>query len=203
MHPVRLVRQPVQYAIRQHDDLDAHRTQTTLDLRPSVGGELSAAVSAGLKNDNARSSQNDATSRADMPAIVSQLIPALITRALITRLRLIAARNQFSNLESLPGSPSLHSAFNSDYGRVAPQLLARLAVGNLMPVGKITWDRAGHVTEPGRYIFTFGWLTITAADLKIWKQYPDATFTLVAQRTSEDSAGEEFRLGVFDVSPEV
>ncbi|MBI5261673.1 MAG: hypothetical protein HY852_07630 [Bradyrhizobium sp.] len=70
-----------------------------------------------------------------------------------------------------------------------------------MAVGKITWEKAGHVTEPGRYMFTFGWLTITAADLDIWKQYPHATFTLVAQRSSEDSAGDEFTLGAFDVSP--
>ena len=29
-------------------------------------------------------------------------------------------------------------------------------------VNKITWQRAGGVTEPGRYMFTFGWLTVTA-----------------------------------------
>ena len=31
-------------------------------------------------------------------------------------------------------------------------------------VDKITWDRVGRVTEPGRYMYTFGWLTITAVE---------------------------------------
>jgi len=46
-------------------------------------------------------------------------------------------------------------------------------------VNKITWQRAGGITEPGRYMFTFGWLTVTPDDLAIWKQFPDASFTLV------------------------
>ena len=46
-------------------------------------------------------------------------------------------------------------------------------------VNKITWQKAGGVTEPGRYMFTFGWLTVTADDLAVWKMYPDAAFTLV------------------------
>ena len=33
------------------------------------------------------------------------------------------------------------------------------------PVNKITWALAGRVTDPGRYMFKFGWLTITANDL--------------------------------------
>ncbi len=70
-----------------------------------------------------------------------------------------------------------------------------------MAVDKITWEKVGHVTEPGRYMFTFGWLTVTAGDLEIWKQYPRATFTLVAQPAAVDSPGEEYRLGAFDVSP--
>jgi hypothetical protein len=32
-------------------------------------------------------------------------------------------------------------------------------------------------TEPGRHMFKFGWLTVTAEDLAIWKQYPNAAFT--------------------------
>lgn len=72
-----------------------------------------------------------------------------------------------------------------------------------MAVDKITWDRVGRVTRPGRYIYTFGWLTITAGDLAIWKQYPQAAFTLLAQHPgSDDAIGEEFRLGAFDVGPE-
>src|SRR5204862_4158113 len=46
---------------------------------------------------------------------------------------------------------------------------ADLRSGDRMAVDKITWDRVGRVTEPGRYIYTFGWLTITAGDLDIWK----------------------------------
>jgi len=41
-------------------------------------------------------------------------------------------------------------------------------------VNKITWPQVGRVTEPGRYMFKFGWLTITANDLAVWKQYPAA-----------------------------
>ncbi|WP_246556513.1 hypothetical protein [Bradyrhizobium liaoningense] len=69
-------------------------------------------------------------------------------------------------------------------------------------VDKVTWDRVGRVTEPGRYMYTFGWLTITAGDLEIWKQYPQAAFTLLAQRGEpDDSISEEFYLGAFDIAP--
>lgn len=69
-------------------------------------------------------------------------------------------------------------------------------------VDKITWDRVGRVTEPGRYMYTFGWLTITAGDLEIWKLYPQAAFTLLAHPSEADaSPGEEFHLGAFDVAP--
>lgn len=71
-----------------------------------------------------------------------------------------------------------------------------------MPVNKITWERAGRVTEPGRYMYTFGWLTITAGDLDIWQHYPHAAFTLLAQGPSDDSMVEEFHLGAFDISPD-
>lgn len=70
-------------------------------------------------------------------------------------------------------------------------------------VDKITWDRVGRVTEPGRYMYTFGWLTITAGDLEIWRRYPQAAFTLLAQPSeSLESVGEEFHLGAFDVAPD-
>ena len=48
-----------------------------------------------------------------------------------------------------------------------------------MDVNKITWAQAGHVTDPGRYMFRFGWLTITADDLAVWRLYPNAAFTLI------------------------
>lgn len=71
-----------------------------------------------------------------------------------------------------------------------------------MPVNKITWERAGRVTEPGRYMYTFGWLTITAGDLDIWQHYPGAAFTLLSHSPSNDSESEEFHLGAFDISPD-
>jgi hypothetical protein len=73
-------------------------------------------------------------------------------------------------------------------------------------VNKITWQRAGGVTEPGRYMFTFGWLTVTADDLAVWKMYPDAAFTLVKLPGNKTDAldavvAEEFHLGAFELSP--
>jgi hypothetical protein len=70
-------------------------------------------------------------------------------------------------------------------------------------VNKITWPQVGRVTEPGRYMFIFGWLTITAEDLTVWKQYPNAAFTLVRAETAAVEAGEEvaeeYRLGTFEL----
>jgi hypothetical protein len=70
-----------------------------------------------------------------------------------------------------------------------------------MGVNKITWDGIGHVGAPGRYIYTFGWLTITAEDLAVWKRYPGAAFTLLALPPVDDTGGEEYHLGAFDPSP--
>jgi hypothetical protein len=70
---------------------------------------------------------------------------------------------------------------------------------------KINWAIAGRVSNPGRYMFRFGWLTITADDLAIWQAYPDAVSTLIRTLTSppaetdEEAVGEEFRLGTFDL----
>ena len=72
-------------------------------------------------------------------------------------------------------------------------------------VTKITWAQVGRVTDPGRYMFRFGWLTITANDLAIWQAYPNAAFTLIRTVKSppaegdEKPAGEEFRLGTFEL----
>lgn len=59
------------------------------------------------------------------------------------------------------------------------------------------------VTEPGRYMFKFGWLTVTAEDLAVWKAYPNAAFTLVRTATTIVEAGEEvaeeYRLGTFEL----
>jgi hypothetical protein len=76
---------------------------------------------------------------------------------------------------------------------------ARLG-GKRLAVNKITWQKAGRVSEPGRYMFTFGWLTIAAEDLAVWQQFPDAAFTLVPTATPTDGV-EEFRLGAFELGP--
>jgi hypothetical protein len=65
-------------------------------------------------------------------------------------------------------------------------------------VNKVTWQRAGRVTEPGRYMFRYGWLTITADDLAVWQQFPDASFTLVNLPSPPD-APEDFHLGAFEI----
>jgi hypothetical protein len=67
-------------------------------------------------------------------------------------------------------------------------------------VNRVTWQQVGHVTESGRYMFRFGWLTITAEDLAVWKQFPDASFALVktaAAAVTDET--EEFHLGVFEL----
>jgi hypothetical protein len=51
-------------------------------------------------------------------------------------------------------------------------------------------------------MFTFGWLTVTAEDLAVWEQFPNASFTLVKTPTAtdaEEEAGEEFHLGAFEL----
>ena len=68
-----------------------------------------------------------------------------------------------------------------------------------MPVNKVSWQQVGHVTEPGRYMFRFGWLTIAAEDLAVWQQFPDATFTLVQMPAGAADGMEEFHLGAFEV----
>jgi len=67
-------------------------------------------------------------------------------------------------------------------------------------VNKITWQQVGNVTAPGRYMFRFGWLTVTAEDLAVWEKFPDALFALVktAAVTATDEP-EEFHLGAFDL----
>jgi len=68
-----------------------------------------------------------------------------------------------------------------------------------MPINKITWDRIGRVTEPGRYKCFFGYLTVTREDIEVWARYPDATFTLIAATPTGAWLGEDYRLGAFDI----
>jgi hypothetical protein len=67
-----------------------------------------------------------------------------------------------------------------------------------LAVNKVTWAQVGRLTEPGRYMFRFGWLTVTPEDLAIWEQFPNAAFTLV-KTAAKDVIGEEFRLGTFEL----
>jgi hypothetical protein len=70
-----------------------------------------------------------------------------------------------------------------------------------LPINKLTWAQVGRVTDPGRYMFKSGWLTITADDLAIWQNYPNAAFTLL--RTSMETEAEtldEYRLGTFELN---
>jgi hypothetical protein len=46
-------------------------------------------------------------------------------------------------------------------------------------------------------MFRFGCLTISAEDLAVWEQHPNAAFTLV--RTATTDTGDEFRLGTFEL----
>ncbi|MET4034709.1 MULTISPECIES: hypothetical protein [unclassified Bradyrhizobium] len=68
-----------------------------------------------------------------------------------------------------------------------------------MRVNKINWDKIGRVTEPGRYKRFFGYLTVTSEDIEVWTRYPDATFTLLARPTTDQSLGEDYGLGAFDI----
>jgi hypothetical protein len=78
----------------------------------------------------------------------------------------------------------------------------------LLRVNKVTWQQVGHVTDPGRYMFRFGWLTIVSDDLAIWTRFPDTSFTLVqmsAPALSDDTDEaptaemEEYHLGAFEL----
>jgi hypothetical protein len=72
-----------------------------------------------------------------------------------------------------------------------------------LDVNKITWAQVGRATDPGRYLFKFGWLTITADDLAIWQAYPNAAFTLLRTLTPTTETGAEmvddYRLGTFEL----
>lgn len=58
------------------------------------------------------------------------------------------------------------------------------------------------MTEPGRYMFRFGWLTVTAEDLAVWEKLPNAAFSLVRTTAWTDAAGE-FRLGTFELGEDL
>jgi hypothetical protein len=62
-----------------------------------------------------------------------------------------------------------------------------------MMVSRVSWKQVGKVAEPGRYMFKFGWVTVTAEDLQIWQRFPDATFALYEVSGAE--TGYDYRLG--------
>ena len=66
-----------------------------------------------------------------------------------------------------------------------------------MSVDKVNWDKVGRVTGTGRYMLRFGYVVITAEDLAVWTQFPDAEFALVEQPFTEPNG--EFKLGAFDI----
>lgn len=66
-----------------------------------------------------------------------------------------------------------------------------------MSVKKVNWSQVGRVAEPGRYMYKFGWLTITAEELAVWKRFPNAAFTLY--RPSVAETDDDFRLGAFEL----
>ncbi|MGB3866661.1 MAG: hypothetical protein WBA29_13645 [Xanthobacteraceae bacterium] len=63
---------------------------------------------------------------------------------------------------------------------------------------KVAWREVGDVATPGRYLFRFGWLTVSADDIAIWQTHPRASFTLVAITPLGDTP-DEYRLGAFDL----
>lgn len=85
---------------------------------------------------------------------------------------------------------------------IATKLPRAEAAAKARTVNKVTWAQVGRVTEPGRYMLRFGWVTITTEDLAIWQQHPDAVFTLYTTLSAigtEEKVGEEFHLGIVDL----
>jgi hypothetical protein len=69
--------------------------------------------------------------------------------------------------------------------------------GTGLAVNKVNWAKVGRVTVPGRYMYKFGWLTITEQELAVWRQFPNASFTLYRPPAAETE--DDFRLGVFEL----
>jgi len=64
-------------------------------------------------------------------------------------------------------------------------------VEKMTMVNRVSWKQVGSVKEPGRYMLRFGCVTITAEDLAIWEQHPEATFTLY--EVAVDQGNDEYR----------
>lgn len=44
---------------------------------------------------------------------------------------------------------------------------------------KISWRDVNETEEPGNFPFQGGYLSIKASEIAIWKEHPDAVFTVV------------------------
>jgi hypothetical protein len=94
------------------------------------------------------------------------------------------------------------AASGASLSEIDAELARAEAATKALAVKKVTWAQVSRVTDPGRYMFKFGWVTITAEDLAIWEQYPNAAFALyttVSATDAEEKTGEEFRLGIFEI----
>jgi hypothetical protein len=67
-----------------------------------------------------------------------------------------------------------------------------------MAISKITRAQLSSISEPGRYEYPFGWLTVTDDDLVVLRRYPKAVFSLI---TLAD--GQEHRLGTFEMNEDL
>jgi hypothetical protein len=69
-------------------------------------------------------------------------------------------------------------------------------MAGLSGINKLNWNQVGRVTEPGRYQYTFGWLTVGAEDVAIWEQYPNKRGDESAiQSNGDDRSYERFHSG--------
>jgi hypothetical protein len=68
------------------------------------------------------------------------------------------------------------AASGASLSEIDAELARAEAATKALAVKKVTWAQVSRVTDPGRYMFKFGWVTITAEDLAIWEQYPNAAF---------------------------
>ena len=105
----------------------------------------------------------------------------------------------------------MRSGRSGEHARSADRMAWATNFGEAkLPVNKVTWQQVGHVTDPGRYMFRFGWLTIVPDDLAVWQKFPDASFTLVqtlappivAEAESAEMPSvemDEFHLGAFEL----
>jgi hypothetical protein len=66
-------------------------------------------------------------------------------------------------------------------------------------MNKITWSDIGMATEPGQCQTRLGLVDVTAADIEVWQQFPQATFAIFGQ-SLHDSPDTVLHLGAFDIA---